>query len=121
VVQLNERANFLRFSELGASIVAPSTAIISLLDHYVRSPSAVSLLLGMEEDRDTIDLEVRNAGLSGVPLRELRLPRDILILSLSREGKVMKVDGFTRFRVGDLVTVVGSEESLEALSLQFGQ
>ena len=55
------------------------------------------------------------------PLRELRLPRDILILSLSRERKVMKVDGFTRFRVGDLVTVVGLEESLEELSLQFGQ
>lgn len=121
VVQLNDRANFIRFSELGASIVAPSTAIISLLDHFVRSPSAVSLLLGLEEDQDTIDLEVRNAALSRVPLRELRLPRDILILSLHREGKMISVNGYTQFRIGDLLTVVGSQESLAVLSLQLGR
>ncbi len=41
VVRLNQRNNFDRFHRLGAKIVEPSTAIISLLDHYVRSPRSV--------------------------------------------------------------------------------
>ncbi len=50
IVQLEDRSQYDRFRPFGASVVVPSTAMISLLDHYVRSPSAVSLLLEMEED-----------------------------------------------------------------------
>lgn len=117
VVQLNDRANHASFRELGAFVVVPSTAIISLLDHYVRSPSAVSLLLGMETGQDIIDLEVHNPSLRWVPLRELRLPRDILILSLTRNGKVMKVSGHTQFQEGDLITISGSLKSLKEVAL----
>jgi Trk K+ transport system NAD-binding subunit/Kef-type K+ transport system membrane component KefB len=120
VVHLNDRANYARFSELGAFIVAPSTAIVSLLDHYVRSPSAVSLLLGMDTGMDIMDMEVRNPALRWVPLRELRMPRDILIVSLTRDGQVMKVSGHTQFQVGDLITVSGSLESLEEVALHVG-
>jgi Trk K+ transport system NAD-binding subunit len=118
VVQLNNRANHANFRELGAFVVTPSTAIVSLLDHYVRSPSAVSLLLGMESGHDIIDMEVRNPGLRWVPLRELRFPRDILILSFTRDGRVMKVSGHTQFQEGDLITVSGSLDSLEEVALR---
>lgn len=120
VVQLNDRANHAGFRGLGAFVVAPSTAIISLLDHYVRSPSAVSLLLGMETGHDIIDMVVHNQGLRWVPLRDMRFPRDILILSLTRDGTVQKVSGYTNFQEGDLVTVSGTLESLKEVSLRFG-
>ena len=83
VVRLHDRKNFKRFHELGALIVEPSTAIVSLLDHFVRSPQATSLLLGMEENQDTIVLEVRNPNLHGMALRNLRLPHDIIVLSVN--------------------------------------
>ena len=120
IVRLNDLANYDRFRELGAFTVRPSTAIISLLDHFVRAPSSVSLLLGMEENHDIIDLEVRNPNLAGMVVRDLRLPSDALILSVRRAGHIIITHGYTELQIGDWVTVVGSLESLEELELRFG-
>ena len=119
VVRLNHRFNFEKFHELGALVVDPSTAIVGLLDHFVRSPQAASLLLGMQKDQDSMDVEVMNGNLHGIPLRDLRLPPDIIILSIIRGGQMIITHGYTRLRLGDVVTVVGSKESLRKLSLRF--
>lgn len=119
VVRLHERANFRCFHELGALIVEPSTAMVGLLDHFVRSPTAASLLLGMARDQDVVELEVGNASLDGVALRELRLPLDTLILSVQRDGETLISHGYTELRVGDRVTVVGSVHSLDRLTRRF--
>ena len=119
VVRLHDRGNFNRFHELGALIVEPSTAMVSLLDHFVRSPHATSLLLGMEENQDTVMLEVRNPNLHGMALRNLRLPHDIIVLSVTRGGQMIISHGYTRLRKNDIVTLVGSSESLENVRLRF--
>jgi len=76
VVRLNNRYNFRRFHDLGVKIVEPSTAMVSLLDHFVRSPMATSLLLGMEENQDTVEIVVQNRNLHGIALRDLHLPAE---------------------------------------------
>ncbi len=119
IVRLNERSNYQKFLEYNALIVDPSTAIVSLLDHFVRSPQATSLLLGMEKGQDTRDLELLNPDLHGVFLRNLRLPSDVIILSITRGGQQIISHGYTRLRVRDLVTVVGSIESLNQVQLKF--
>ncbi|MDY6905979.1 MAG: cation:proton antiporter [Thermodesulfobacteriota bacterium] len=119
VVRLNNRANMSRFNELGALIVDPGTAIVNLLDQFVRSPSATSLLLGMEESQDIVELELRNPGLHGIALRDLRLPLDTIILSIRRQGQMLISHGFTRLEVGDWVTLVGPSESLKEVALRF--
>ncbi len=119
VVRLNDRANFDRFNELGALVVDSTTAIISLLDHSVRSPTATSLVLGMEKNQDIVDLEIRNPALRGVPLRDFRFPLDTLVLSIHRGGQMLIPHGDTRLKVGDRMTVVGSVESLEEVMLRF--
>lgn len=118
VVRLNDRKNFSRFYQLGALIVDPSTAIVGLLDHMVRAPNATSLLLGHEKGQDTVDIVLRNKNLHGVSLRHLDLPPDILILSTRRRGQIIISTGFTRLRLGDILTVVGSKESIEELRLK---
>ncbi len=118
VVRLNDRKNFNRFYQLGALIVDPSTAIISLLDHMVRAPNATSLLLGHQPGQDTADIVLRNKSLHGVSLRHLDLPADIIILSTRRRGQTIISTGFTRLRLGDVLTVVGSKESIEELRLK---
>jgi len=119
VVRLNNRANFDRFHELGALIVDPATAIVSLLDHLVRSPSAASLLLGTDESQDIIDIEVRDPSLHGVAVRDLHLPLDTIILSINRQGHTIISHGYTRLELGDHVTVVGSFKSLDEVILRF--
>jgi len=119
VVRLHNRENFERFHALGALIVEPATAIVSLLDHFVRSPVATSLLLGMEENQDVVDLEVRNPALHGLALRELWLPLDCLVLSVHRGGHTLLSHGYTRLELGDWLTVVGAPDSLEEVLRRF--
>ncbi len=119
IVRLNDRVNFEKFHSLGALIVEPSTAIVSLMDHFVRSPQATSLLLGMQKDQDTRDIEIRNPDLHGIYLRDLRLPPDLIVLSVKRAGQMIISHGYTRLRLGDVITMVGTIKSLDAVSLRF--
>jgi Trk K+ transport system NAD-binding subunit len=119
IVRLNNRENFEKFHKLGSLIIEPATAMVSLLDHFVRSPNATSLLLGMDEGQDSMDVEIRNQDIHGMRLRELRLPSDILVLSVKRKGQLLVSHGYTRLRLGDIMTLVGSEKSLEDLKFKF--
>ncbi len=118
VVRLKDRAQTARFQELGAMIVDPGVAIVSLLDHLVRAPEGASLLLGMHKNQDIVDLDMRNTWLDGVALRDMRLPRNTLILSIRRGDEWLVTQGYTRLRVGDKVTAMGSQEGLDRLALQ---
>ncbi|KYG83627.1 cation:proton antiporter domain-containing protein [Roseivirga echinicomitans] len=119
VVRLNQRYNFEKFHKLGCLIVDPHTAMVSLMDHLVRSPQAATLLLGMKEGQDTMDIQVLNPNLRGIPLRDLRLPADIIVLSVNRNGQSIITHGYTRLRIGDVLTIVGSKESLQKVTLKF--
>jgi len=119
IVRLNKRENFEKFHKLGALIIEPTTAMVSLLDHFVRSPSATSLLLGMDQGQDTIDVEIKNKDIHGLRLRELRLPSDIIVLSVKRSGQIIISHGYTRLRLGDVITLVGAEKTLEDIKFKF--
>jgi len=118
VVRLTEHENYERFQALGAVIVDPTTAAVSLMDLFVRSPVAASILLEMNKDQSVMEVQVRNRRIRGLALRELRLPLDVLILSLRRGHSTLVSHGYTRLDLGDLVTVVGSPKSLDAVRLQ---
>ena len=119
IVRLNQRTNIQRFRELSALIVDPGTALVNLMDQFVRSPSAASLLLGMEKNQKIMEIELRNPNLHGIALRDLRLPLDTLILTIHRQGQMLISHGYTRLEVGDLVTLVGPPERLEEVTLRF--
>ena len=121
VVRLHDRTFMKRFQELGALIVEPSSMLISLMDHLVRSPIATSIILGMDENQDTEDVEMQNTDFNGMSLRELQLPTDIIILATKRNENPIISTGYTRLRTGDVLTLVGSRESLEKVKLKFGQ
>ncbi|MCB0195918.1 MAG: cation:proton antiporter [Anaerolineae bacterium] len=119
IVRLSDRTKAPRFKELGVLAVDPSTAVVSLFDHLVRSPSAASLFIGTAEGQDIIDIEVRDPSLNGVSVRNLRLPLDTMILSIRRDGHTLISHGYTRLKLGDHMTVVGSPASLDRLRLRF--
>ncbi len=119
IVRIEDRANSAKFMALDAKILDPSTAVLNLLDHFVRSPQATSLLLGMEKGQDTRDIEILDSNLHGIHLRDLRLPQDVIILSVRRGGQTIITHGYTRLRIHDVLTVVGSVESLEDVQYKF--
>ncbi|MGY8989518.1 MAG: cation:proton antiporter domain-containing protein, partial [Flavobacteriales bacterium] len=121
IVRLNKRENHDKFKELGVNIVEPSSAMVNLLDHFARSPGATSILLGMEEGQDTIDIEITAEEIHGMALRNIRFPSDIIILSVHRKEGALVCHGFTRLRLGDIVTVVGSVDSLEKVIVKLSE
>jgi len=118
VVRLTDHEAYDRFKELGAFVVEPSLATVNLLDLFVRSPITTSLLLELNKNQGVMELQIRNRHVRGLALRELRLPLDVLILSLRRGHSTLVSHGYTRLDLGDWVTVVGSPESLDKVKLQ---
>ena len=113
IVRYNGSRIFLnKLKNLGVRIIDPSLAMVNLLDHFVRSPNAASILLGLDSTQDSIDVEVRNKDIHGLTLRDLRFPTDVIVLSVMRKGRIIISHGFTRLRLGDIVTLVGSKESV---------
>jgi Trk K+ transport system NAD-binding subunit/Kef-type K+ transport system membrane component KefB len=119
IARLNDLAEGESFHELGVLIVHPATAIVSLLDHFVRAPSGTSLLLGVDGDQDIVDVELKDPNLEGMALRDLRLPLDTLILAVQRDGHTIITHGYTRLKLHDCITMVGSTESLDGMVLRF--
>ena len=119
VVHLNEHANYDKFHELGAHIIDPSTAVVELMESFVTSPDAASLLMGMDEGLDVIGVELHNPDLEGMAVRDLRLPPGVHVLSLRRRGEVVLCNGYTHIALGDYITVAGPVDGLERLKLYF--
>ncbi|MCB2179790.1 cation:proton antiporter [bacterium] len=115
VVRVNDRAEIEKFHQLDALTVHPSTAMVNLLEHFVRSPNAVSILLGseVEQDREVIEITVTNPGVHNLLIRDLRLPLDVLLLQIERKGETLISQGYTRIKYGDRLSVLGSQESLQ--------
>lgn len=119
IVRINDDTQIARFTDLNVTIVDPRMTMVSLLDQFVRSPATTSLLLGMVEREEVRDIEVIDPAFNGVPLRELQLPHDALILSIQRDGEYLVTHGYTTLKQGDRVSVLGTPESLEIITLRF--
>ncbi len=107
------------FKKLKVRTIEPVSALVSMLEHSVRSPVAMEILLNEEDGHDTVDVEVRNKDLVGLHIRDLKLPHDIIILSLKRRNNTVMTHGYTRLRPGDILTIVGPPESLKKVMLKF--
>jgi Trk K+ transport system NAD-binding subunit len=85
----------------------------------VRAPSSSLLLLGEDHQQEIVDIELRNADLDGITLRELRLPLDMLILSVRRGQQVLVTHGHTQLKLGDKITLFGMANKLDEVLLRF--
>ncbi|MBT3218786.1 MAG: PTS transporter subunit EIIA [Proteobacteria bacterium] len=117
IVRLNDPAYLERFQGLTVTVVEPTTAMINLLDHFVRAPVATSIFAGISKNKDVVGLEVRDPEVEGTAIHELRLPFDLVILSIRRGIEILVPHGNTELRLGDWVTMIGSEASLERAAL----
>ena len=119
IVRLTDREYYRRFKDLNCYVIDPSKAMINLMMQYIKSPKTATLLLGELKGQSSVDIEVRDLTVVGKYLRELFLPPDVIILSIERHGQIIITHGYTKLELGDIMTVVGSEESLEEVELKF--
>jgi Trk K+ transport system NAD-binding subunit/Kef-type K+ transport system membrane component KefB len=120
VVRLNDLSWSDRFAELGALVVEPASAMVNLLDQFVRVPQLATLLLHRDPNQAVIQITVADPDIDGMPLRELRLPPNVRVLGLTRDGHPIVPYGYTVLRKNDEVTLVGEREHLAALANRWG-
>ncbi|MCP5069150.1 MAG: TrkA family potassium uptake protein, partial [bacterium] len=119
VARSTDHAQWPPLRDLGASIVDPGIAVVSLLDQLVRSPAVGAMVLDAESDQDVVDLEISSPDLDGVELRDAGLPLDIRVLAVRRDGAQLISHGYTTLLSGDVVTMMGSRASLDQVTLKF--
>ena len=98
----------------------PASAMVSLLNQYLRAPEAVSLLLHQDPNHDVMQVRVTEKAIAGLPLRDLRLPNDVLILEIVRDGQAIVPHGFSTLKIADEITIIGSPNSLTEVTLKLG-
>lgn len=120
VVRLSDRNQAERFQSIGALVVDPTSAVVNLLDQYVRAPQSASWLMHRDPDHDMIQVTVTEPDVHGVPLRDLRLPNDVLVLEVYRNGVSIMPAGYTDLHLRDEVTLLGKPESLQEAIRRLG-
>lgn len=120
VVRLHDMSLAESFREIGATIVDTTSAMVNLLDQTVRVPQSAALLLHHDPECEFGQVTMTDSELIGVPLRELRLPTDVLIVSIKRQGQLIVPHGYTQLQLRDEITLVGRPESLQMVTLRLG-
>lgn len=102
-----------QLQSLGVKVVQPALATAMALEGALKFPSIFDLLLDQNPDNiDVSEVALNNSQLSGTALRQIRLPGDVLILSLQRDESVIVPHGDTVLQMGDRIGLIGSPGAL---------
>lgn len=120
VVRLNDLSLSDKFEPLGALIVEPSSAMVNLLDQFVRVPHLATLFLHRDPRHEVVQVTVADPDIIGLPLRDLRLPPTVRVLGITRDGQPIVPYGYSVLRRNDEVTLVGERSELEKVVGRWG-
>ncbi len=121
IVRPHDTASLGRFAEIDVLIVEPVSAMVSLLEQAVIAPQSAALMLDRDPEHfEFIQCTVTNPDLDGMLVRDLRLPNDVRILGVKRNGHSILPSGYTPIHLADDLTLVGVPDGLEEATLQLG-
>lgn len=120
IARLNEFTLIEQFRELGVQVVYPTNAMVHLLDSVIRTPNLTTMILQDDPSQEVVEVTVSEPDINGMLLRDLVLPNDVLVVAISRNGQSIVPHGFTKLRLNDEVTLVGSLNSLKEVILKLG-
>ena len=102
-----------RLQAMRVRVVQPELATAMALEGAIRYPTAFDVLAHEAEEIDVAEVLVTNPRFSGVPLGQIQLPGEPLILSLQRAGTVMVPHRDTVLRLQDRLGLIGSPAAVE--------
>jgi Trk K+ transport system NAD-binding subunit/Kef-type K+ transport system membrane component KefB len=120
IVRLNDLSYSDRFDKIGALVVEPASAMVNLLDQFVRVPQLATLLQHRDPHHEVVQLTVADPDIVGLPLRELRLPPNVRLLGITREGHPIVPHGNICLERNDEVTLVGEGKHLDEVVTKWG-
>ena len=108
------------FREMGVHVLHPASAMVHLLDNFVRAPQLATIVFEDDPDHDVIQVTITDPGVDGLHLRDLILPDDVLVMAIVRRGHNIVPHGYTSLHIEDEITLIGSPDSLEEVQLKLG-
>jgi len=102
-----------RFEQIGVTTMNAAIDQAVLLALMARNLTAYDLLTRPDDDKDVCEVTVYNSRYLNKPLRQVKLPGDMLIVAVSRGGELVVPHGDTRLTAGDKVTLLGKSDCLE--------
>ncbi len=100
IARVNNPANLQAYQELDIQPYMPSLAQPTLLALMVRNPDFHTLLTFVTDGRDVREIENRNRKQANRKLRDLRLPGELLVMTISRNSEVISPHGNIQFELG---------------------
>jgi CPA2 family monovalent cation:H+ antiporter-2 len=119
VAQVTSPRDLPRFESLGVATINAALDRSALMVMLTRNPAMYQLLTRTSDDREVTEVVVQNPDCAGRYLRDLRLPGDILVMALRRNGELLVPHGYTQIESGDHLTLVGSFNSMEEMRTYF--
>ena len=120
VVRLNDYSRIDEFQALGATIVYPSSAMVHLLDNVVRAPQLANLVLHDDPQNEIAQITLTDPDIDGLPIRDVILPNDVLVISIIRDGHSIVPHGYTTLNLHDEITLIGTPTSIEEVTVKLG-
>jgi len=113
VAQITEASEMERFQRLGVSTTNIAVDRAKLLALIARNPAVYRLLTQVDDDKEVVEIVIRDSWCQGKTIRDLRLPGDVLVLALRRNGELIIPHGNTELECGDHIALAGSLNSIE--------
>ena len=120
ITRLNDLSFADQFASMNAIVVDQASAMVNLLDQLVRTPQAGALTMHSDPKFELAQITITDNDCDGQPLRDLRLPEDILIVEITRDGHTIVPRGYTVIHCGDEVTMIGKPDSIKQMTVRFG-
>nr|QNO45475.1 K(+)/H(+) antiporter NhaP2 [Methanosarcinales archaeon ANME-2c ERB4]QNO46871.1 K(+)/H(+) antiporter NhaP2 [Methanosarcinales archaeon ANME-2c ERB4] len=111
VARVNDPKNLSTFRDLGIRSMSPITSAASILDNLITHPSLFSMY-ELGERGDIIEIPVANQEMIGMPVRDLQLPTDVLIVLVRRGDATLIPHGDLVIESGDRVTFMGARDAV---------
>ncbi len=92
---------------LQVQVVQPAMATVIALESALRFPLTFSILTEESDDVDLLDVRLYNRALAGRTLSQVRLPGNVLVLGIRRQGEIVVPHGATVLHRGDTLMLLG--------------
>lgn len=118
VAKTNNPKNADAMKQLGVDIVINSTTNISLLlEREVQLDSIKNLMSLNQGEASLVEIEIPQGNkLSGKNLSEIKIPADMVIVTITRSGHLIIPRGNTTIEDGDKITIIAKDSIIHSLN-----
>lgn len=121
IALVNDAISLEKFTRSGIQVFSPALFRSTLITLMARNPNMFDLLSSPSEERNLLELTVRNSSLARKRIRDLILPGDSLILSIKRDDEILIPHGSTQLEMEDQVSILVNNSSSNTIMDLFQQ